>query len=139
MFELLERPATSFLKGNTMSTKIFVISATVFAGFIGLASIVDRSTPTSTADRVHTTSAYERLPVVFAEQSTGNCVAAFRRGTDSDWNGVTGVSCRAVVTERQRGQVIEKVVPKGTTFSEVMEQFLYSDPWQDEYVDMESS
>ena len=139
MFELLERPATSFSKGNIMSKNLILFAAKIVAGAACVAAMVVLLARCPVSDQVAVSSNRERLPVVFAEQDTGTCVAAFRRGTESDWNGITGVSCLAVVTERKNGQVIEKVVPKGTKFAEVMEQFLYNDPWQDEFVPMESS
>lgn len=84
------------------------------------------------------TTELDRAPVVFVEQGTGDCVAAFRRGTPSDPNGVTSVHCLVVAEQRAAGSVIEKFVPQRTTFIAVMEQFRSLDPWRDEFIDLDS-
>lgn len=123
---------------KNVSTAISLAACAVAVA--SLVSIVNRPPLSFPADRLQVSSvseqvpASDRRPVVFAEQGTGNCVAAFRRGTESDWNGITGVSCLAIATERKNQKVVEKTVPKGTTFAQVLEQFLYSDPWKDEFL-----
>lgn len=110
-----------------MYVKLFLAGAVV----LGLTALVaTRPLPDTTV--------LDRAPVVFVEQGTRNCVAAFRRGTLTDPDGVNGVHCLAVATERHNRQVIEKSVPQGTTFLEVMEQFRSADPWRDEFIDLDS-
>lgn len=110
-----------------MYVKLFLTGAVV----LGLTAFVaTRPLPNTTV--------LDRAPVVFIEQGTGDCVAAFRRGTPNDPKGVTGVHCLAVADERTAGSVVEKFVPEGTTFTAVMEQFSYADPWRDEFIDLDS-
>lgn len=118
-------------EGNYMSIPTFALKATAVAvTMAGAGAMVFKPLPDTTA--------LDRAPVAFVEQGTNNCVAAFRRGTQSDPDGVTGVHCLDVVVERHNHQVIEKFVPRGTTFIEVMEQFGPADPWQDEFIDLDS-
>lgn len=113
-----------------MSTITFAAKATAIAiTLVGAGAMVLKPLPDTTV--------LDRAPVVFVEQGTSDCVAAFRRGTPSDLNGVTGVHCLAVAEQRAAGSVIEKFVPQGTTFIAVMEQFRSLDPWRDEFVAMD--